>query len=186
MTDRAEIAGPDAVFAFWFEELEQKHWWQKNDEVDHEIARRFGPTHLALAGNIPQEWWASAVSVLALIIVLDQFPRNMYRGTPLAFATDCLALREAKAAIDAGLDRLVTEDRRLFFYMPFEHSEDLSDQDRCVDLFSQLGNEDYIDFAHKHREVIAEFDRFPHRNAILARESTAEEKTYLSKPGAGF
>ncbi len=186
MTDKAEIVGPDAVLAYWFEELEQKDWWQKSDEVDREIARRFGPTHLALARNIPQEWWSSADSVLALIIVFDQFPRNIYRGTPLAFATDCLALREARAAIDAGLDQLVPEERRLFFYMPFEHAEDLADQDRCVELFSKLGNEDYLEFAHKHRDVIAEFNRFPHRNSILARESTAEEKAYLSKPGAGF
>ncbi len=186
MTEKAEIVGPDAVLAYWFDELEEKDWWQKSEDVDREIARRFGPTHLALAGSIPQEWWASADSVLALIIVFDQFPRNMYRGTPLAFATDCLALREACAAVDAGLDKLVSEDRRFFFYMPFEHSEDLADQDRCIELMAALGNERLDDFAQKHRDVVAAYGRFPHRNAILARESTAEEKDYLSKPGSGF
>ena len=164
----------------------REDWWQKSEEVDREIARRFGPTHLALAGSVPEEWWASAESVLALIFVFDQFPRNICRGTPLAFATDCLAIREERVAIDAGLDQLVPEERRFFFYMPFEHSEELADQNRCVEFFEVLGNEQYLDFAHKHRDVIAEFNRFPHRNAILGRDSTAEEKTYLSKPGAGF
>ncbi|MCR9135480.1 MAG: DUF924 domain-containing protein [Alphaproteobacteria bacterium] len=186
MPEKAEIAEPSAVSTFWFDELEPKDWFVKNAEIDHEIAKRFGATHLALAGNVPQQWWESAEAVLALIIVFDQFPRNIYRGTPLAFATDGLALREAKAAIDAGLDQIVDEDRRLFFYMPYEHSESLADQERSVELFKKLSNENYLDYAHQHRDVIAEFGRFPHRNAILGRDSTSEEAAYLAKPGAGF
>lgn len=186
MTEKAEIAEPDAVSSFWFEELEPKDWFVKNVDVDREIAKRFGATHLALAGDVPQHWWESADAVLALIVVFDQFSRNIYRGTPLAFATDGLALREAKAAIDAGLDQIVDADRRAFFYMPFEHSENLADQDRSVELFTQLGNDTYLDYAHQHRDVIAEFGRFPHRNAILGRDTTSEEAVYLAKPGAGF
>jgi uncharacterized protein (DUF924 family) len=186
MTDKAEIAGPKAVISFWFEELDQKGWFEKNETTDREIARRFGATHLSLAGNVPQIWWESAEAALALIIVFDQFPRNIYRGTPLAFATDGLALREAKAAVDAGLDQLVDQSRRLFFYMPFEHSERMEDQDRSVELFTALEDENYLDYAHKHRKVIAEFGRFPHRNQILGRDSTSEEATYLAEPGAGF
>lgn len=186
MTEKAEIVEPGVVSSFWFEELEPKDWFVQNDEIDREIAKRFGATHLALAGKVPQQWWESAEAVLALIVVFDQFPRNIYRGTPLAFATDGLALREAKSAIDAGLDQIVGADRRLFFYMPFEHSERLADQDRSVELFTQLADSNYLDYAHKHRDVIAEFNRFPHRNQILGRDSTAEEAAYLAKPGAGF
>ncbi len=186
MADKVEIVEPKVVTSFWFEELEPKNWFQADIDVDREIAARFGATHLALAGNIPQHWWESAEAVLALIIVFDQFPRNIYRGTSLAFATDGLALREARAAVEAGLDQVVDEERRLFFYMPFEHSEQMADQDRSVELFTRLANDDYLDYAHKHRDVIAEFGRFPHRNAILGRESTAEETAYMAKPGAGF
>ncbi|MCY6380027.1 DUF924 family protein [Hoeflea prorocentri] len=180
------IENADAVNRFWFDELKPEDWFTKSDELDKDIANRFGATHLSLAGNIPQQWWDSADSVLALVLVFDQFPRNIYRGTPLAFATDCLALKEAKAAIAAGLDQLVDETRRAFFYMPFEHSEELSDQDRAVELFSRLGNEEMLRYAHMHRDVIVRYGRFPHRNAILGRENTAEETTYLAEPGAGF
>ncbi|MEX3009974.1 DUF924 family protein [Hoeflea sp. TYP-13] len=181
-----EIAKPDAVISFWFDELTQEDWFTKSDALDRDIAGRFGATHLALAGGVPQEWWASAEAVLALIIVFDQFPRNIYRGTPLAFATDCLALKEAKGAIDAGLDQLVDPVRRQFFYMPFEHSEALEDQDRSVDLFIALENEELLRYAHAHRDLIVKFGRFPHRNSILGRDNTSEETAYLSQPGSGF
>ncbi|WP_136656414.1 DUF924 family protein [Nitratireductor sp. XY-223] len=183
---KVQIAPPDAVISFWFDELTPEDWFTKSDALDHDIAERFGPTHLALAGKVPQEWWASADAVLALIIVFDQFPRNIYRDTPLAFATDCLALKEAKSAVDAGLDQLVDADRQIFFYMPFEHSEALEDQDRCVELVSRMNDEEYLRYAHAHRDVIVRFGRFPHRNAILGRENTAEETAYLAQPGSGF
>ena len=177
---------PEEVCAFWFEQLEPEAWFKKDDAVDREIAERFGATHLKLAATVPPEWRASADAVLALIIVLDQFPRNIYRGTPLAFATDGLALREARLAVDQGLDQQVDERRRPFIYLPFEHSERMEDQDRSVALFTALGNEQTLDYAHRHCEVIAQFGRFPHRNAILGRDSTPEELTYLAEPGAGF
>lgn len=177
---------PDAIIDFWFNELEPKDWFVKNDALDQQIITRFGPIHLALAAQVPEAWRATAETVLALIIVYDQFPRNIYRGTPLAFATDGLALNKARAAVDAGLDQQVGEVWRTFFYMPFEHAEVLSEQDRSVDLFARLGNEQTLDYAHQHRNVIARFGRFPHRNAILGRASTADEIAYLSEPGAGF
>ncbi|MHC2361050.1 uncharacterized protein (DUF924 family) [Rhizobium leguminosarum] len=123
---------------------------------------------------------------LAAVIVLDQFPRNIYRGTPLAVATDGLALREAKLALASGADRVVETACRTFFYLPFEHAEDLGEQERSVALFTALGDEEYLDYAIRHRDVIAAYGRFPHRNAMLGRESTAGERDYLSKPGAGF
>lgn len=181
-----EIVKPETVISFWFEELTQKDWFIKNEALDRDIAERFAATHLALAANVPPEWRASPDAVLALIIVFDQFPRNIYRGTPLAFATDSLALREAKVAVATGVDRQVDLQRRLFFYMPFEHSEELANQDRCVELVSGLNNEELLGYAHKHRDVIVEYGRFPHRNSILARDNTEEEEAYLSKPGSGF
>ncbi|WP_419914914.1 DUF924 family protein [Hoeflea sp.] len=181
-----EIVQPDAVISFWFDELTPKDWFTKSETLDRDIAERFGPTHLALAGKVPQEWWSSADAVLALILVFDQFPRNIYRDTPLAFATDGLALREAKTAVDAGLDQLVDADRRIFFYMPFEHSEVLADQDQAVELISRMDNEEFLRYAHAHRDVIVRYGRFPHRNAMLGRENTAEETAYLAQPGSGF
>ena len=186
MSDKADIAEPGSVSSFWFEELDPKNWFVRDADIDREIAKRFGATHLALAGNVPQHWWESAEAVLALIIVFDQFPRNIYRGTPLAFATDGLALREARAAVDAGLDQLVDEDRRLFFYLPFEHSEDLADQDRAIELIGKLANDKFLDYAHRHRDVIVKYGRFPHRNQILGRDSNADEAAYLAQPGSGF
>ena len=120
------------------------------------------------------------------MIVLDQFPRNIYRGTPLAFATDELARNEAKTAIDAGMDAMVPAEWRAFFYLPLEHSERLSDQELSVELFARLGNDNYLDYAKRHRDVIATYGRFPHRNPILGRFSTHEEEAYLASSDAGF
>ncbi len=177
---------PDAVIDFWFNELEPKDWFVKSDTLDQQIAKRFGPLHLALSAHVPPQWQATAENMLALIIVYDQFPRNIYRGTPLSFATDGLALNAARRAVDAQLDQQVQEQWRVFFYMPFEHSETLADQDRSVELFTTLGDEQTLQYAHEHRKVIAQFGRFPHRNLILGRENTPDETDYLSKPGAGF
>ncbi|MEQ8306702.1 MAG: DUF924 family protein [Hoeflea sp.] len=177
---------PETVLEFWFSELTPKQWFVKEDAIDRQIAERFTGLHLALAREVPDTWRATPEAWLALTIVYDQFPRNIYRDTPLAFATDGLALREAKQAIAAGADARVSKDRRIFFYMPFEHSEDLADQDMCVALCEALGDETYLDYAHRHRDVIAKFGRFPHRNPIFRRESTPAEEAYLSEPGAGF
>ena len=177
---------PQSVLEFWFGELTPKQWFVKDEALDRQIADRFSDLHLALSREVPDEWRASPEARLARIIALDQFPRNIYRGSPLSFATDGLALKAAKAAIAIGADAAVSEDRRIFFYMPFEHAENLDDQDRAVALCEALGNETYLDYARRHREVIERFGRFPHRNAILGRASTPEEEAYLAEPGAGF
>jgi len=181
MTETAET-----VLDFWFSELTPKDWFVKNDEIDRRITERFFDLHLALSRQISDEWRATPEARLALVIVFDQFPRNIYRGSPLAFATDGLALKEAKAALAVGADKSIGEDRRFFFYMPFEHAEDISEQQRCVGLFEALGNANYLDYANKHYDIIERYGRFPHRNPILGRASTPEEKAYLAEPGAGF
>lgn len=179
-----EPASPEQVLAFWFEELTPKDWFNPDDgpALDRTILYRFFATHRALARDVDARWRATPDAQLAAVIVLDQFPRNIYRATPLAFATDRLALRAAKFAVASGADKAVAEDRRAFFYMPFEHSEKLKDQNRSVEFFAALGNEEYSRFAESHRDVIARFGRFPHRNAILKRRSTPVERDYLSSP----
>ncbi len=184
--DLKDVRSPAEVSSFWFEELTRQDWFQKNDALDEATRKHFASTHLALARGDLEEWRTSPENRLAAVIVLDQFPRNMYRATPLAFSTDWLALREAKLAIAAGADLAVSADRRGFFYLPLEHSEILADQDRSVELFTLLGDSEYLDYAERHRAVIRRFGRFPHRNALLGRDSTAAELEYLAEPGAGF
>lgn len=186
MTKISNLVGPKTVLSFWFEELTPEDWFKKSDVLDQTISHRFAATHLSLAREIPDAWRSSAGAVLALIIVFDQFPRNIFRDTPLAFATDCLALWEAKRAVAEGLDQQVEKERRLFFYLPLEHSEQIQDQDHCVKLVAELENEELLRYAHAHRDVIDQFGRFPHRNRILARDNTPEEEAYLAKPGSGF
>lgn len=177
---------PQSVLDYWFKTLAPKDWYAKNDEVDAEINRRFRDLHLAVSSEIPAEWHVDANSRLALIILFDQFPRNMFRGSPHSFATDGLALAEARFSVATGLDREVDASRRAFFYMPFEHSERLEDQKRSVELFEAMGNENFLDYAKKHLEIIETYGRFPHRNAILGRDNTQKEEQYLAQPGAGF
>ncbi|PWV99026.1 uncharacterized protein (DUF924 family) [Hoeflea marina] len=176
----------ESVLEFWFDRLTPEDWFVKKEAIDQEMIRRFSGLHVMLSREISDDWRADPEARLALIIVLDQFPRNIFRGSPHAFATDGLALREAKAAIAAGADQAVPDERRFIFYMPFEHAEDMAEQDRAVELFTALGNANYLDYAVRHRDVIARFGRFPHRNPILGRESTAAEAEYLAQPGAGF
>ncbi|MFB2551755.1 DUF924 family protein [Ensifer soli] len=180
------VCTPEEVLTFWFEELAPEQWFQASDALDAQCVRRFRATHLALARQDGLVWRDTPEARLAAIIVLDQLPRNMYRATPLAFATDGLALREARAALAAGADQAVAEDRRVFFYLPFEHSEALDDQLRSVDLMTALGHPLYLDYAERHLAVIRRFGRFPHRNASLGRASTDAEQAYLAEPGAGF
>ncbi|QKK23408.1 DUF924 family protein [Rhizobium hidalgonense] len=182
----ATIRTPREVYDFWFVRCGRELWFRPTPELDVEIRDGFRDTHLALAAGIGDEWRADAESRLAAIIVLDQFSRNIYRGTPLAFATDGLALREAKLALAAGADQAVETACRTFIYLPFEHAENPGEQEHSVELFTALGDAEYLDYAIRHRDVIAAYGRFPHRNVMLGRESTAVEREYLSKPGAGF
>ena len=167
-------------------------WFKKNDAFDAEIRARFGEqVEQAVAGGL-REWDAAgAQGVLARILVLDQFTRNTLRDTPGAFGGDALALAAARQLADSGADQALLPVQRWFAYMPFEHAEDGAMQARSVELFTALAEHDpqfagALDYAHRHRGVIARFGRFPHRNAILGRASSPEELAYLSQPGSGF
>lgn len=186
VAESSTICSPSEVLSFWFEECSSDDWFNASAGLDGRMRDRFRDTHLALARDIPELWRANPANRLATVIVLDQFPRNIYRGAPLAFATDFLALREAKAALELGVDQAVSPERQPFLYMPFQHAEDAAEQERSVALFTALGDQEKLDYALHHQEVIIAFGRFPHRNAILGRVSTASEREYLSTPDAGF
>ena len=174
------------VLRFWFDQLERKAWFVKDAANDAQIRDRFAPLIDQLAAQPVDEAVASADRALATVIVLDQFTRNVFRGTARAFATDALALDIAKAAVDRGLDQHLPTDRRVFLYLPFEHSEELTDQERSVELTKALGDDEYARFAVLHRDVIKRFGRFPHRNAMLGRTPTLEEINFLKEPGSSF
>ena len=188
-----------AVLDFWFlppgaagHGKQRSEWFRKDQAFDATIGTRFGAMiDQALTGGL-REWdEQGARGVLARILVLDQFTRNAYRNTPQSFAGDALALAAAQQLVETGADRALSPLRRAFVYMPFEHAEDARMQERAVDLFTELaaqheGFGEALDYAHRHRGVIARFGRFPHRNPILGRASTPEELDYLSQPGAGF
>jgi uncharacterized protein (DUF924 family) len=176
------IATADDVLAFWRAAGQQK-WFAKNDAFDAEIKSRFLPTYEAAAKGALADWEAAPDSALALTIVLDQFPRNMFRRDARAFATDATARAVADRALARGFDQQVPEDQRLFFYLPFEHSETVADQDRCCALVKALGNADLLHWAELHADIIRRFGRFPHRNAVLGRNTTPAEKAYLDSDG---
>lgn len=188
-----------AVLDFWFlpagdagHGKVRREWFVKDAAFDAVIRERFGAaiTH-AIAGGL-REWDEQGPrGVLARILVLDQFTRNAHRDTPEAFAGDVLALAAARELVDSGAHLQLSPFERQFAYMPFEHAEDAGMQERAVDLFTDLsaaheGFTEALDYAHRHRGVIARFGRFPHRNPILGRASTPDERDYLSQPGAGF
>ncbi|TPW28002.1 DUF924 domain-containing protein [Martelella alba] len=185
----SEVCHPETVLRFWFEELTPEDWFAPRDpeRLDAIIRERFLLTHLALARDVDPLWRSAPDYQLAAVLVLDQFPRNMFRSTPLAFATDMLALREAKLAVATGAHEAVESVRRVFFFMPFEHSEQLSDQERCVHLFETMGEvaETFVDYARQHRDLIARFGRFPHRNHVLRRRSTRAELAFLAGDAGG-
>ena len=176
------IATPDDVLAFWRSAGEQK-WFAKNDAFDAEIKSRFLPTYEAAAKGALSGWEATPEGALALTIVLDQFPRNMFRRDARAFATDAAARAVADRALARGFDQQVSDGERLFFYLPYEHSEAMADQDRCCALVKTLGNADLLHWAELHADIIRRFGRFPHRNAVLGRTTTPDEKTYLDNDG---
>jgi uncharacterized protein (DUF924 family) len=187
-----------AVFDFWFQpspgqqaDAPRREWFQKDDAFDRDIAQRFGAQiDEALAGGL-HGWEAEGPqAALARILVLDQFCRNVYRGTPLAFAGDHQALQAALDMVDAEQDLELPPLQRAFVYLPFEHAEDMAMQEQAVALFTRMedsnGIAGMLDYAKRHREVIRRFGRFPHRNAILGRTSTPEEAEFLKQPGSGF
>jgi uncharacterized protein (DUF924 family) len=173
---------PQAVLDFWFRQ-DRKAWFEKNPAFDEVIRTRFLPLFESAAAGGLQHWKQDARSALALVILLDQFPRSMFRGKPEAFAADSLALDAARAIVAHGWDTSYSEDERTFSYLPFEHSESLEDQEQSMRLFA--GNPNF-EWARRHWEIIRRFGRFPHRNAILGRASTPEEVEFLKTPGSGF
>ncbi len=178
----------EKILKFWFEETEPAQWFQVNHDFDAEITRRFSDIYEKAAHGHCDDWKDDACGCLALIIVLDQFPRNMFRGTPKAFATDGKALAIAKDALSRGFDRGLAPIRRRFLYLPFEHSEDPNDQRKSVELFAEMKDDDPLgyDYALRHLDVIESYGRFPHRNKILSRMNTPEEEEYLAQAGSGF
>lgn len=170
------------VVSFWREAGADK-WWEKDDAFDHLVRSRFLPLHEAAARSELAEWQDSAEGALALVILLDQFPRNMFRGSPHAFATDPLAQAVAERAIARGFDTAADEEMRMFFYMPFMHSEILDHQDRCVVLMAAMADSGLEKFAAIHRDIIAKFGRFPHRNRALGRLTTLTEQEFLDAGG---
>ena len=170
------------VIAFWREAGAAK-WFARDDAFDAEFRQRFESAHFAAARGEYEAWMESGEGALALQILLDQFPRNCFRGTAHSYATDGLARHYAQRAVEAGLDRDVEASLRVFCYMAFEHSESLPHQDQAVSLISALGDAELLRYAELHRDVVQRFGRFPHRNASLGRESTQEEIDYLASGG---
>jgi len=196
---------PDTIHAFWFGThpdddaviaSQSALWWRKQAGVDAEIRRRFAPWVARAASGELDGWLADLRGRLALILLTDQFPRNIWRGEAAAFAFDVLALRWAKDTLRLGLDSELRAVERVFVYLPLEHSEELGDQRKAVRLFDRLATsvpapdrpsfDGYLDYARRHLAIIERFGRFPHRNAALGRETTAEEAAFLQLPGSSF
>ncbi len=187
----------DDVLAFWFSDRDdsgapvfRKAWFEKNADFDETMRRRFGALHTAASSRRCEEWRNAADSALAVTILLDQFSRNMFRDTPAMYACDDHAVDVAREALERGHGEAMPVVQRWFFFMPFMHSERLVDQDTCVQLFEALPASEPVaqglKSAHRHREIVACFGRFPHRNAILGRSSSEEELAFLQEPDSSF
>lgn len=187
----------DRVLDFWFGPEDEpgygewrEAWFRKDEAFDDEVRERFGELYEEAASGALDGWRDDARSCLALVILLDQFPRNMFRGDPRTHATDDKALEASKYAVDRALDRELPGFQRQFLYMPFMHSEDLEDQRRSVELFEILAgvpdSTDVTSYAARHMEIVERFGRFPHRNELLGRASTPEEAEFLGQPGSSF
>jgi uncharacterized protein (DUF924 family) len=174
------------VLRFWFEELRPTQWFTKDPGLDEIIRMRFLCVHERVAAAQDSELLADPRTALAATIALDQFPRNMFRGAARAFATDARALAVADRAVSRGFDARVSQNQRLFLYLPFEHSEEPIMQARSVGLFRALGDPEQTKYAEAHKAIIDRFGRFPHRNAILGRPSTPAEEAFLKEPGSRF
>lgn len=210
MQDHASVipsaAIPSAVIQFWFGPMEAADsviagrqsglWWGKNEDTDLNIRNRFEPLVQAAGAGKLDEWSASPDGRLALILLLDQFTRNIYRGSPAMYKFDERARSLCVEGLETDIDSRLRPIQRVFFYLPLEHSESADDQARCVELMHGLAREvpqdqkavfeDFVGYAEAHRKVVDRFGRFPHRNAILGRESTAEEIDFLKQPGSSF
>jgi uncharacterized protein (DUF924 family) len=199
------MSDPDSVLAFWFGPpgsaaevagRQTRLWFGKSVENDRAVAERFSGTLVAAAAGQLDHWAGTPRGHLALVIVLDQFPHHIHRDQPQAFATDPQALAHSLAALAAGEDRQLAPIERVFLYLPLEHAESVGMQDHSVSLYEKLAREaaanervlfdNFLDYARKHRDVVARFGRFPHRNAILGRPSSSDELEFLKQPGSRF
>ena len=188
--------GPDIVLEFWFGREDEpgygefrEAWFRKDPEFDQQVRDRFEDLYETAAAGGLDDWMQEARSSLALVILLDQLPRNMFRGDPKSYATDRKAQEAAEHAVDRALDRELPPFQRMFLYMPFMHSENLEHQRRSVELFRGLGGEgetNPLHYAVRHMEIIERFGRFPHRNEVLGRQTTPEEAEFLTQPGSSF
>ncbi|HEV7416323.1 MAG TPA: DUF924 family protein [Tianweitania sediminis] len=186
MTNTPQAAGStpawaNSVLQFWFDELTREDWFSGDAGVDARINERFAELYAEKCASIPEGALQDSRTALAAILLFDQIPRNLFRGSAKAFATDEMALTIARTAVDKGFDSQLGKEEQAFFYMPFEHSETLADGERCVSLFKSLGDEEMIRFAVEHRDILARFGRYPHRNRALNRESTAAEEAFLAE-----
>lgn len=177
---------PSDILSFWFEEIQPKDWWIKSESFDQTIHSRFGDYHEAASSGELYEWRNSAQGVLAEVIILDQFSRNIYRNSAKAFAYDPQALTLSQFAVLLKLDEELSLSERQFLYMPYMHSESKSIHQQAVPLFKALGADKGYDFELKHKEIIDRFGRYPHRNELLGRQSTSEELEFLKQPGSSF
>ena len=174
------------ILRFWFEETDPAKWWAKDETFDLSIRARFAEIHARATRCELFEWRVEARGRMAEIIVLDQFSRNMFRGSPLSFANDALALALAQEAIAARAEQALSPIERSFLYLPFMHSESLKIHEVAMELYRKNGIQGNLDFEIKHKQIIERFGRYPHRNAILGRQSTEEEIEFLKQPGSGF
>ncbi len=174
------------IIEFWFKELEPSKWWVKDLDFDAMISERFSHEHHQAANCELYDWRQTSQGALAEIIILDQFSRNMFRDTARSFAYDSQALSLSQSAIASGLDEELSIEMKSFLYMPFMHSESIIIHQEASKLFAQLGVQSTIEFEKKHKEIIEKFGRYPHRNEILGRESTREEKAFLKLAGSSF
>jgi len=171
------------VVDFWFNALKPEQWWKRDENVDADIVSRFSSLYEELSNEVPEVWLASSHGCLAAVIVLDQFPRNMFRDDARTFATDAKSLEISGQMIAAGDDVKLNQRERGVLYLPYMHSEDGKVQMRSIELFESLGDAAQLNFAIKHKQIIERFGRFPHRNKILGRDSTPEEVEFLNQPG---
>ncbi len=199
------LPSSEDVLSFWFGELDEHgladeqtsaKWWTKSPAFDEEVRARFGDLHAAIARGEKEDWLEDPRGRLAYVVVLDQLSRNMFRGTKEMFAFDERALAAATEGVERGHDRALACAERTFLYMPFMHAESLDAQERCIEHFRSLAEGvsepakkrvlNNVDFAVRHRDIVARFDRFPHRNELLGRPSTDEEVAFLEQPGSSF
>jgi uncharacterized protein (DUF924 family) len=173
----------DEVLTFWF--ADSGRWWKKDPAFDAEIRDRFLELYDAVVRDEREDWLETSRGALAYVIVLDQFSRNMFRASARMFESDPRALAATRRALDRSFDRGLSGDERMFLYMPFMHSEDIADQNRCVGLFASALQQ-WRPYAEAHRDIVRRFGRFPHRNALLGRPSTSEELEFLKQPGSSF